>query len=353
MIEVFNGRTADEAWLRAARYFQEGRHVEPHQASRAGDTAEVLHATFSIRDPRQRWIPSRVPALNPAFALAEVVWILRGRDDAAFLTYWNSRLPEYAGPDPVYHGAYGRRLRHGPHGTAPLDQLRRAYDALRSNPATRQVVLQIWDAGRDLPHADGSPQSADVPCNLVSMLKVRDGRLHWSQVIRSNDMLLGVPHNLVQFTSVQEVMAGWLGLEVGTYSQWSDSLHVYRRDWDDVMAAASSNGAAPEAAAPNTDRLAQGYDASERSFRELERRMEAFIAEGLSPEAHLEATRWPEAPEALQNVLRVLAAEAARRRGWPAVAAEAMAACTNPALRQLWAQWAERVGLRALSEAEA
>src|SRR5262249_46066683 len=124
---------------------------------------------------------------------------------------------------PYYHGAYGFRLRRH----YGLDQLDRACEALRRNPDGRQVVLQIWDPTLDLPHDDGSPQAPDIPCNLLSMLKGRGGKLEWVQVMRSNDLFRGMPYNFVQFTTLHEVMAGWLGVELGSYHQLSDSLHYY------------------------------------------------------------------------------------------------------------------------------
>src|SRR5438132_698223 len=101
MFRVFEGATADDVWLRLAAAFRD-EHL-PSQESRAGDTREILHAAISIKNPRQRWVVSRVPALNPAFALAEAVWILAGRDDAAFLNYFNSKLAEFAGRGDRYH----------------------------------------------------------------------------------------------------------------------------------------------------------------------------------------------------------------------------------------------------------
>jgi len=80
MFRVLEANTADELWLKAAEWFLPGG-VATHQASRCGDTAEVLHAALSLVDPRQRWIASRAPAINPAFALAEVIWIVNGRND--------------------------------------------------------------------------------------------------------------------------------------------------------------------------------------------------------------------------------------------------------------------------------
>ena len=121
------------------------------QVSRNGPTREILHALISVSDPRQRWVVSRNPPMNIAFALAEIVWIMTGRDDSAFLNYFNRELPKYCGNCPNYHGAYGYRLRK----RFKIDQLERAYQALSKNPESRQVVLQIWDSTIDLPSADG------------------------------------------------------------------------------------------------------------------------------------------------------------------------------------------------------
>src|SRR5437879_1150771 len=111
--------------------------------------------------------------MNIAFALEEVVWIMAGRNDSSFLNYYNTELPKYCGNGPIYHGAYGHRLRK----RFGIDQVVRAYEALRRNPDSRQVVIQIWDSIVDLPAADGKPSSEDIPCNIVAMLKVRDKQL--------------------------------------------------------------------------------------------------------------------------------------------------------------------------------
>jgi thymidylate synthase len=192
----FVGTTASEVWIKAASVLL-GDDARL-QASRNGATKEILHAVFVIEDPRQRWVLTRHPALNPAFAIAEIIWILSGRRDSAFLNFWNSQLPRFAGNGPIYHGAYGYRLRHA----FGIDQLERAYQVLRNNVDSRQVVLTIWGANLDMPMENGQPVDEDVPCNLLSILKVRDGRLDWTQIVRSNDLFRGVPYNLLQFTMI-------------------------------------------------------------------------------------------------------------------------------------------------------
>ena len=329
MISTFRGQSADNVWLQAAEAFRRSDGVRA-QNSRGGPTQEILHVGISIADPRQRWVVSREPPLNLAFALAEIVWIMTGRRDLAFLDYWNRRYRDFVGSGPDLHGAYGYRIRHHLGG----DQLERAYRALDGNPDTRQVVIQIWDSPSDLPAPDGTPADRDIPCNVAAMPKLRDGKLEWMQVIRSNDMMLGVPHNFVQFTAMQEILAGWLGVECGSYSQISDSLHVYDSDWDDVM----SSTALPSVA-PNDDSLALPRRESDRAFGELELLVEQLIDPATHPDAVEGLAFWDDAPQPYRNIAAVLTAEALRRRGLTDAASRTMSRCTNPAYLQLWSRW--------------
>lgn len=332
-MRLFEGRTADEAWSEAAAAFLvEGEAQE--QASRAGSTREILHAAFTIRDPLERWVLARRPPINPAFAIAETVWILAGRDDSALPNQWNPELPKYAGPGERYHGAYGHRLRH----RFGFDQLERAYLALKNNPDSRQVVLQIWDPRIDLPNEEGRPATQDIPCNVLSMLKVRDGKLKWTQVMRSNDLFRGVPYNFVQFTILQEVMAGWLDLEVGSYDHLSDSLHVYE---DDFGALEGFDRQATSAS--NKDSLCLPKEESDGAFAALERCLDAMTDDCLREGRMRELVEGDGLPEAFKNFLRIAAADSARRRNWISLS-EAMAReCTNDILLQAWKEWYSRM----------
>lgn len=333
MMEVIRGHTADDVWQQAYTSVLAVTDSGTSQPSRAGDTYERLHVAFEIEDPRQRWVVARRPALNPAFGIAEVIWILAGSNDSAALNYWFPNLPKFQGEGPTYPGAYGYRLRH----QFGVDQLRRACDALTANPQSRQVVLQLWDVRTDLPDHTGTPRNADIPCNVVALLKVRDGRLEWTQIMRSNDLYRGLPHNILQFTMLQEVMAGWLGVKVGHYHHWSDSLHVY------CDAEAEFSCEASVALAPNSDSLATDVDQGERLIPELYRRLVELTAPDVSESHLVDLATMPDAPTGYQNLLRVLGAESARRRARYDQAQALMSACSNPQLVQVWAAWWQRV----------
>lgn len=331
MFRVFEGRTADEAWQQVALAFRGGNDVA-EQVSRNGPTYEILHAAISVRDPRHRWVVSRKPPMNVAFALAEIIWIMAGRDDSAFLDYFNRALPKYCGVGASYHGAYGYRLRKRFH----IDQLERAYEALSNNPDSRQIVLQIWDGTVDLPSVNGSPSSEDIPCNIVSMLKVREGALEWTQIMRSNDIFRGLPYNFVQFTTVQEIMAGWLNLKVGSYNHFSDSLHLYEQDGDQVRQIDSLE------TKENEDSLALPKKEFDLVFAELERKSNAVVDETVAVGTLVAQIEKCALPPSYRNVLCVLSAEGARKRGRFDCVNQIMAGCTNPAYQQLYDRWLSR-----------
>ncbi len=328
---AFEAVTANEAWIKAAEALRNKSNL-PLQDGRGGATNEVLHVAFEIREPVQRWVVGRVPAISVAFAIVEVIGIMNCRRDSAYLNFFNPRLPELAGHGLEYHGAYGHRIRVN----LGFDQLDRAFAALRNNSNGRQTVLQIWDAKQDFPNADGSPRADDIPCNLCSMLKIRNGKLEWSQIMRSNDLFKGLPYNIVQFTSLQEVLAGWLGVPVGSYVHFSDSLHLYA---DEVDQAYRYEDVVP---APNTDSLALPRHESDRVWAEMNRRVDLLVSSELRTDEYHEIAQLDTAPTSFSNLMRVVVADAARRRGSVDVAYDVMEGCTNPLLTQLWARWASR-----------
>jgi len=330
MFQVFNAKTADAAWSEIMRHHQAGG-FSSGQGSRSGLTDELLHAAICIENSRQRWISCRKPPMNIAFALVEVIWIVRGRNDSAFLNYFNSKLPQFAGNEPTYSGAYGWRLKR----RFRMNQLHRTYETLKRNPDSRQAVLQIWDPRLDLPKSNGAPRSQDIPCNLSACLKVRNGKLEWLQTMRSNDMFRGLPHNIVQFTTLQEIMAGWLGVEPGAYHHLSDSLHLYRVDVDQIEIGASS--------VQNNDDLRLEKWASDRALAALEQLVEKIISPTTSVKALKEYAETFPGTIAYKNIARVLCAEGARRRKCPDQARAIMAYCENLAFSNLFDAWLERV----------
>jgi thymidylate synthase len=49
--------------------------------------------------------------------------------------------------------------------------------------------------------------------------------------MRSQDAWWGFVYDTGEFQWFQEIMAGWLGVELGRYIHFDGSLHLYERDW--------------------------------------------------------------------------------------------------------------------------
>lgn len=204
--------------------------------SRDGNVKEMLDVKTHIRNPYRRCVGGCGRNINVFFLLAEAMWIALGRKDVAWLTLFNKQMAKYSDDGEVFHAPYGYRLRHW--GNRSEDkfventQAERGYDQLSDairlfteNKNTRQVVMSIWNPVFDLGF-----KTKDIPCNDIVMLKIRKGRLITTIANRSNDLHLGLPTNIFQFSFLTEIISSVLGVELGTQTHNSQSLHLY--DWN-------------------------------------------------------------------------------------------------------------------------
>ncbi|TDC81857.1 thymidylate synthase [Actinomadura sp. 7K507] len=238
--------SANELCAKAcARILSEGRVAAP----RGLPTREVLGSSLWLADPRARLVdlpPHRV--INPAFAVAETLWILSGSGEA-WIHEFNGSLAAYVGDGPP-HGAYGPRLR----AWAGIDQFDRVRRLLLNDPDTRRAVLTVFDPARDL------VDERDIPCTLGHRFYLREGALHMVTSMRSQDVWRGLPYDLFAATVLLEVMAGWVGARVGRWHHQVDSLHLYAPE----LAAAGQVAATADQATGHMGTLAapwEGFDA--------------------------------------------------------------------------------------------
>jgi hypothetical protein len=187
--------------------------------SRNGMTLELpAPVTTVYKNPTQRVLVSSARDANPFFHLMESLWILAGREDVKFLSEFNKRMVDFSDDRFIFNAPYGYRLRKA----FGQDQLQRVIDILTNDPNSRQAVCQIWDS------ADLNKDTRDKACNMSIVFRMRNQRLDMTVYNRSNDMIWGAyGANVVQFSMIQEYVAASLGVNMGTYTQVSNSFHVY------------------------------------------------------------------------------------------------------------------------------
>lgn len=56
---------------------------------------------------------------------------------------------------------------------------------------------------------------------------IRNSKLDCFVNMRSNDVIWGVPYDVFSFTSLQEILANDLKVDLGTYHHYVSSMHIY------------------------------------------------------------------------------------------------------------------------------
>ncbi|MEJ7776979.1 MAG: thymidylate synthase [Sphingomicrobium sp.] len=191
---------------------ESGRH---HKGSRGG-TKELLGVSLRILKPRAR-ISNSENRGKPFSAIGELLWYLSGSDSLAFIESYVSAYKDDA-VGGIIEGAYGPRLAAMRGSINQLDSIHRL---LSEKAGSRRAVIQLFNA------EDIATDHKEIPCTTTLQFHLREGQLHLSVTMRSNDAYWGLPHDVFCFTMLQEMMARRLGVELGEYYQYVGSMHVY------------------------------------------------------------------------------------------------------------------------------
>lgn len=161
------------------------------------------------------FVVSDVRKPNYKFGLLEAAWMIMGSDSATIFEGVNPKMVEYSDDGVTLFGAYGPRLE---------DQMDGVLESIRRDPNTRQAVITTW-----IPFEKTPPlrETKDTPCTVAWHFQHRDGRLNLTVFMRSNDVWMGLPYDILSFTSVQRVVAALLGMVPGTYNHVVSNLHLY------------------------------------------------------------------------------------------------------------------------------
>jgi len=213
----FSGGTLDDVMRSAIQGIQaHGSRIHPGK----GPATELIGVLLEITDPRARL--SRTETRGKTFScLGEFCWYLAKRNDLDFISYYIPAYKKFADGDIIF-GGYGARLFRW----RGLDQFANVIDLLRTRNDSRKAVIQLFDAN------DIVEEHKDVPCTCTLQFMKRQDRIHMFTNMRSNDVFLGLPHDVFCFTMLQELAARSLSVELGTYKHTVGSLHLYDESAD-------------------------------------------------------------------------------------------------------------------------
>lgn len=189
-----------------------GDEVERQSGER---TKEIRNLTLLIEDPSDMLCTGLREDYLPGLAAAEALHLMAGTSYGEAARRITHHLHSDRWSEDVEN--YGLRLR---------PQMPGLLYKLKADPQTRQAVVTIMHP-EDVYATDGS-----FRCATSLQFLVRDGRLHCTVTMRSNDAWHGLPYNLFAFGQLQCTIANCLGIKVGSYTHAAASMHLYERHWD-------------------------------------------------------------------------------------------------------------------------
>ena len=215
------------------RLLELGAESEP----RGMQTRELLGVSFELSNPRNRLTTLPERKWSAALAVAELAWHLRGDTDVEALAFYTPRWRDFADSSGKVRGScYGQRI-FGK-GLFRKSQWTNVKKLLQTDINSRRAVLNFRT------DEDVSKPTNDLSCTNTLQFIVRENKLHAFTSMRSNDAIWGVPYDLFLFTTLQELMAVELGLDLGRYHHYAASMHVYERHYALAKRIASHEGEA-------------------------------------------------------------------------------------------------------------
>lgn len=166
-------------------------------------------------------------------AIKEMSWFLSGNTEcpSELRDWWDGQLNK----DGRYIGGYGDQLRSYSEDhmvDSGFDQVRYLLEGLRDHKNSRRLVISTWNT-KDMSEITSYNDNPKTPTNChgsIIQCHVRDGELHMTQYQRSADILLGVPHNWIQYWALLLYLARWSELEVGSLRWLFGDVHLYHEE---------------------------------------------------------------------------------------------------------------------------
>lgn len=159
-------------------------------------------------------------------ALTEILWILQGRSDLAYLhehgvTYWDDNYNKSGRSDGTLGSVYGKQLRD----FNGVDQLQIILQQIKQNPSSRRIMASLWN-----PNA--IHDMALPPCHYGFQVYINRDTLDLSWNQRSVDVFLGLPYDIAMYGLLLLMLAKGNGYKPGRLTAFLGDCHLYNNHRD-------------------------------------------------------------------------------------------------------------------------
>lgn len=212
----------DEAW----EYWWGKLTTNPEidSSSKGNIVGEIINAVTVINNPTKCILKSDIRNMSMRYAIGELLWYLSSNKNLKAIQLITHNWDNLSDDGRTVNSNYGWCINE----KFGYNQYEHIKDLLMINKNTRQAIIHIKGPNDD-------DKSKDVNCTICLQFFVRNHKLYLTTYMRSNDIWIGFPYDVFQFTCLQIKLAMEIGLELGSYTHIAGSLHLYEQDYDKVF----------------------------------------------------------------------------------------------------------------------
>lgn len=189
----------------------------------SGNTREMNNVKIVLNDITENIVSVR--GISPSYLFGEWLWYFTGRNDVKFISAFGKIWEQMSDDGVTNNSAYGYIMQK----KFGFDQVEKVIQLLTVDPSSRRAVININTPNPRM------IDTKDEPCTIALQFLIRNGKLHCTTMMRSNDVWLGFPYDVAFFTELQKYIADRLEVGYGSYTHFVVSLHLYDRHYEAVQ----------------------------------------------------------------------------------------------------------------------
>lgn len=186
-----------------------------------GDSLELVNYSFTVDDLSNNVVSLATRNTSLTYLAAETVWYWTGRNDVDFIGKFAKLWTRISDDGITNNSAYGYILKY----KFGFNQIDKIIELLKTDKNTRRAVLNINTPNENV------ITTKDEMCTIALVFQIRDNKLNCTGIMRSNDLIYGLTYDISYFTQLQKYIAHEVGIEVGSYTHFTTSMHVYKKDF--------------------------------------------------------------------------------------------------------------------------
>lgn len=218
----------DDAWLFWFDELAEGADRNISESRDGNIVGEIINAVTIIDNPTKNVMINKVRNLSMRYAVGEMLWYLSGNNNLDAIRHYTKAWDRMSDDGKTVNSNYGYIIqdKYG------FNQYEYCKQLLMKDKNSRQAVIHI-----KTPVNTVENPTKDLNCTVCLQFFIREEKLYCTTYMRSNDLWMGFPYDIFQFTCLQIRMAMELNVGIGTYTHIAGSLHLYERDYLKVLKA--------------------------------------------------------------------------------------------------------------------